>query len=257
MSLRLDRTFSCLLASAAMLVATGAFADITVYARYTLINGDTLTRASYYSPKRMRITAPDGREYIFQSKEKRVGVIDHARQLYWEGPMSRADSIVDRLNAERYQELMANVTEDQKARWAALVSTLNDSIQVREAWEERKIAGYPCARWTTSVGSRMAHERWIARSLDVRNFSEDIQRIVLASVPDPLGSAFARMIIQASSVDGLPLATSATFRTLTVTGSYSWEAFRVGTDRIPDSAWEVPKDYRRAQWSDVSKKAAP
>src|SRR5262249_51676071 len=71
--------------------ARPAAADITVITRYSFINGDTLTRASYYAPKRVRVTAPDGKEFMFNRDNDSVTVINHAAKTYWTGPRALAD----------------------------------------------------------------------------------------------------------------------------------------------------------------------
>ena len=113
-----QRTLWVLVAALA-LAATPAFADITVHAHYTLVSGDTVTRANYFSSHRTRMTAPDGREYLYDARKKRVAIIDHDLQAYWEGPVAQADSIVDSLNAMRYHEVMANVTDEKRAACGA------------------------------------------------------------------------------------------------------------------------------------------
>jgi hypothetical protein len=74
-----------------------AAADITVTSHYTLIGGDTLTRDSYYSSKRIRVTGPDGKEFLFNAKTDTVTVIDHATERYWTGPRALADSLAAKL----------------------------------------------------------------------------------------------------------------------------------------------------------------
>ena len=75
------------LVAAGMLAATCGWADTTLHIHFTLVNGDTLSRPNYYTQKKMRATAPDGREYIYIAKGKRVTVIDHPTRTYWEGPL--------------------------------------------------------------------------------------------------------------------------------------------------------------------------
>ena len=104
----------CVLVAASALAAAPALADVTLHAHYTFMSGDTATRTNYYASHRMRMTAPDGREYLYDARKKRVAVIDHTIRAYWEGPMARADSIVDSLNAMRYRELMASVTAEKR-----------------------------------------------------------------------------------------------------------------------------------------------
>jgi hypothetical protein len=253
---RLRAALVLVLVLAGTLTATGAWADTTLHIHFTLVNGDTVSRANYYTGKRMRATAPDGREYIFISKGKRVTVIDHPTKTYWEGSLATADSIVDSLNAMRYREVMSRVTEEQKATWPGIIQSINESIRVDKAWEQRKIAGYSCARWTVSAGSWMTNDRWVAAALLLPNYSPDFQRVLLASVANPLAKAYAKMVISATEIDGLVLASSATFRTPSTSGSYSWETYEIESTKIPDSVWKVPPDYRRMTWSDVQKARA-
>ena len=120
--------------------------------------------------------------------------------------------------------------------------------------ERRDIAGVSCVRWTVTAGSWLTHDRWLASGLLVANYTPEIERILLASVQEPMAKGFARLLIRANESDGLPLAASTTYRTLASSGSYSWETFQVDYNKIPESAWKIPSDYRRMQWSDVKKR---
>ena len=59
-----------------MLSAWPARADITVFGHYTFANGDTLSRASYYTQKQVRTTLPNGDEIIYDDREQRLGRLD-------------------------------------------------------------------------------------------------------------------------------------------------------------------------------------
>ena len=245
----------CVLVAALALAATQAFADITLHAHYTLVSGDTVTRANYFSSHRTRVTAPDGREYMYEARNKRVAIIDHELKAYWEGPAAQADSIVDSLNVMRYHEVMANVTDEKRAAWVQLVASINDSIRVTKGWQDRLIADYHCTLVTVSAGPRMQNNRWMAAALSVPKYSAELERVVVASVPDVLGRAFAKMVIGAAAeVSGITLAADATYQTLTSSGHYAWETYWVeSSSKIPDTAWTIPEGYRRLQWSDARK----
>ena len=171
--------------------------------------------------------------------------------------MSAADAIVDSLNAMRYREVMSAVTDEQKAAWPQVMQSVNDSLQKQMTSERRDIAGYSCVRWTLTAGSWMTHERWVANDLVVANYKPEIERILLASVPEPMAKGFANLLIRANENDGLVLAASTKYRTMASSGSYSWETFKIDRNKIPESAWKVPSDYRRMQWSDVKKRTRP
>ena len=76
-------------AGLALLAARPALADITVVGRYSFVNGDTATRASYFTSRRIRVSTPDGREVIFDSKAHSVTLIDHRRRVFWNGDLAR------------------------------------------------------------------------------------------------------------------------------------------------------------------------
>ena len=229
------------------LVSTPAAADLTVVGKYTFVNGDTATRVSYYSRKRARSTAPNGMEFIYDTQHGRVTVIDHAKRRYYSGTIAEADSLAERILLQRRQELRPLI-EANRERWAELMSSFSDSILVERSEEETKaIAGYPCTRWTMRGGSYMTHERWAARGLSVPNFGPEMERIVMATVLDPLGAQLMKMLIQMRAQPGLVLKSSTQFRTLTQSGSFAWEATRVESKSIPESAWSVPKDYAKVQ----------
>jgi hypothetical protein len=229
-----------------LLVAQPAFADITVVGHYAFVNGDTATRSSYFTSRRIRVSTPDGREVIFDSKDKRITLIDHQRRVYWDGSLARADSIVDVTDGSRWDLMLRNATDELKAEWTRDMDFPPDSIQVGDGFETRQIAGYPCNRWTVRGGSTMSLERWTAASLAIEPYDETTEGVVLAAVLDPIARAIMSMFWKMEDMTGLCLAASMTFNTPTQHGSFHWEAMKVLGARIPASAWGVPQGYRRA-----------
>jgi hypothetical protein len=234
------------LAASATGFALPAAADITLLSRYTLINGDTLTRASYFTSRRSRMTAPDGKEFMYDGKTKTLTILNHAKQTYWSGPLVRADSIADSILTVSRKQL-AEVAAADQAAWMAKVDAFNKSIHVAQTGRTRKIAGYPTSEWVVSAGDYMQNERWVARSLAVAKFGPEVQKVVMASIMDPLGRQLMKLLIGARSSDGLPLASKTTFHTPTQTGSFSFETIQVVAAPIPDAAWEIPADYKPIQ----------
>jgi len=227
--------------------ALPATADVTVVGKYTFVNGDTATRTSYYSRKRARAVAPNGMELIYDTQLGRVTIIDPAQRRYYSGTIAEADSLAEKILLRRKAELRPKI-EANREKWAQMVSTFNDSIRVdKDEVTIRKIAGYPCNRWTIWAGSYMKHERWSARGLSVPNFAPDAERIVMALTLDPLGSQLMKLMLQMRSQPGLVLQASTDFHTPTQKGSFSWKALSVGSAQIPDSAWSVPTGYTRVQ----------
>ena len=242
-------TVGIALVLAAAVAASGAItpaaADITVVGKYTFANGDTATRASYYSRKRARVTAPNGMEFIYDTQLRRVSVVDHAGRRYYTGTIEEADSLAGLLLLQRRQELRPRI-EANRERWAEMLSAFNDSIQVVQTDETRTIAGYPCTRWVVRGGSYMTHERWVARGLSVPNFGPELERIVMATVLDPLGCQLMKMLIQMREHPGTVLESSTQFQTLTQSGTFTWQATRVDSRQIPEPAWSVPKGYTKS-----------
>jgi len=232
-----------LLSCLATCVALPALADVTVVARHTLVNGDTLTRPSYYSLSRCRVTGPDGKEFMYESKSKTVTVIDHQRKAYYTAPLAQADSIADQMLLESKKQMAQLAAQDQEA-WMAKVAAFNDSIKVTKTMEERRIGAYTCTRWVLTAGSYLEHERWVARSLAVANFAPEVQKVVMASAMDPVGRVLLKLMLNMREIDGLPLAARTKFRTPTQSGSFSFETLHVISTSIPKSAWEIPKDYQ-------------
>src|SRR5262245_22553579 len=218
------RRLNLITAAALLLTAAPAFADITVIGRYTLMNGDTLTRASYYTSKQIRTTLPTGMELIYDEAGRRTALIDHQNRRYWEGPRQVADSVASAIRAERSAALQGTVTPEYRT---AVYSALSDSVRQVQTGEERKIAGYPCSEWVLTAGSYLRQERWVARSLSMPNFGPEVEKVVLATVVDPVGRGLMKLVLQARRVNGLTLAGMIRYRTPTQDGTMSWEALQV------------------------------
>jgi hypothetical protein len=232
---------------AVLVVACGArpaAAELTVVTRYVLVNGDTLVRPSYYSKDRIRVTAPDGREYMFNASGDSVTVINHKNRTYWTGPRSLADSLAKKIMSQSDPEMQARIAAMDPVEYGNRLKAFNDSIQVIAHGRHKKIAGYPCDQWVLVAGSYLRNERWIARSLNVVDYGPEMQKVVMASIPDPLGRQLMRMMIDMRTKQGLVLAGSAKFRTLKRSGSFSFEAISVKSGTIPRSVWSVPAGYK-------------
>lgn len=243
--MRTKRGFALALFLSTAVVAPAA-ADVTVVGKYTFVNGDTATRTSYYARKRARVTAPNGMDFIYDTINDRVTVIDPAKRRYYSGTTAEADSLAGSILLKRHEELRPKI-EANREKWSEIMSTFNDSVHVDKSDETRTIAGYPCTRWTMRAGSYMTHERWSARGLSVPNFGPDLQRVVLATVLDPLGGQLLKLLIQMRDQPGLVLESRTRFHTLTQSGQFAWQALRVGGQPIPDSVWAVPKGYTRVK----------
>ena len=239
------RGFVAALAAAACAWGVPAAADVTLVGKYTFVNGDTATRTSYYSRKRVRVTSPSGMEFIHDTQSRRVTVIDHAQRRYYQGTIEEADSVATQILLQRREELRPLIEANREV-WAQRMKGFNDSIRVIETEEVRTIAGYPSTRWMMLAGQYMTHERWVARGLSVPNFGPELEKVVMASVLDPLGRQLMKMLIQMREHPGTVLKSSTQFRTPTQTGSFSWEAIRVGSEKIPESAWSPPAGYTKA-----------
>ena len=233
------------LAGLLMLIALPAAADITVTGHYSLANGDTLTRKSYYTRHRLRTTLPNGDEVIYDHSSKRIALVDHAQKRFWEGPLAQADSIAARIRSERSKAFMANATPELKARISDLYAALTDSVRTEKTEETRKISSYPCTKWVLTAGPHLRQERWVARSLAMPDFAPEVEKVVLATVMDPLGRGLMKLILQSRATDGMTLAAHMSFSTLSQDGEMSWEAVRVVSGTIGKDAWVVPAGYTR------------
>ena len=224
-----------------------AAADVTVVGKYTFVNGDTATRTSYYSRKRARAVAPNGMEFIYDTQLSRVTIIDATKHRYYRATIAEAESLAEQILLKRRAELRPQIEANQE-KWAQLLSSLSDSIRVdKHESETQTLAGYPCTRWTLLGGSYMTHDRWAARGLSVPSFGPELEKIVMATALDPLGAQLMKLLLQMRAQPGLVLKSSTQFRTLTQSGSFSWEALRVDSRPIPDSVWAAPAGYTRVK----------
>ena len=221
-----------------------AGADITVLNRWILVNGDTLMRFNYYSQKRVRVTAPDGREYMFAAKGDTVTVIDHGLRKYWTGPRVHADSVARGIMAANREGVPEMAVTDPVA-WGEQIEAFNKSIRIEPGNKQRKIAGYPTDLWIVSVGSYLHNEQWNARSLTFPNYGPELQKAIMASIKDPLGRQLMRLIIDSKEGQGTALAGRTMFRTLDREGSFEFEAQKVSNKKIPAGAWAIPAGYER------------
>lgn len=228
---------------ALVLFATPALADITVTTRYTLVNGDTLTRNNYYTRKQLRVTNFDGKEFLFNAKSDTVTVIDHANRRYWTGPRAYADSVARGI-MNRNREGVPDEAVTDPVAWGEKLQAFNDAIKVEPTMKQKSVAGVLCDQWILSAGSWLHNERWIARSLYVPDYGPEMRKTVLATIKDPMGRKLMEMMIGMRDKEGLALAGNATFKTLQKEGSFSFEALKVDSKtKIDRSAWALPEGY--------------
>lgn len=228
-----------------LVTAQPALASLTITGRYTFITGDTATRVSYFTGRRIRVQSPDDQEVMYDSKTGFVTVIDHGRRLYWEGPVALADSIVDGMTRNHWAIFGATATEEQKAGWVSTVESVNDNLAIRKGPGQKRIAGYPCDQWTIESPPYLHLERWVARSLVVPHYDQETYKVATGAVLDPIGRAMMGMFWQTRAVDGLPLGATMTFGTGDQLRSFTWEAVKVDGGPVPESAWAVPAGYAK------------
>ena len=228
-----------------LLFALPAAADVTLVTHYTFANGDTVTRPSYYTSQRVRTTLPNGAEVIYNHKTDELVYVDHEKKRYWQGRRTLADTLLRPLRAQRAKEAGDSLASESTDQWRNLYRALTDSVRLVKTDQRRTIAGYPTVEWVVTAGSVLRQERWIARALDVPDFSPELQNVVISSVMDPLGRGLMRLMLQARELDGLPLAGRIEFTTLSRSGVVTWETLRVIPTKIPDGAWGPPGDYQR------------
>jgi len=242
---RLSAGFAAGSAGLLLLLAHPAAADITLVTHYTFANGDTITRPSYYTTQRVRTTLPNGAEVIYNHKTDELIYVDHAKERYWQGSRSRADSLLRPLRAERAQEVGDSLRSESTDRWRNIYGALTDSVRLQKTDQSRTIAGYPTSEWVLTAGSYLRWERWIARALDVPDFSPELRNVVVSSVMDPLGRGLMRLMVQGRETEGLALAGRIEFTTLAQQGVVIWETQRVIPTKIPNDAWVPPAGYQR------------
>lgn len=235
---------SAILASL-LLSALPARADITLIGHYTLVNGDTLTRPSYYQSRRTRFTMPDGNEVIYNASTKEVIMVNHANQRYWQGPRAAADSVLAIVRAERNQAAKITMTPEVQAEWNRVYAAISDSMRFARTGETRKVGTYTCSMYLLTAGSYLRQERWVARALVIPDFADELQSLVIASVADPVGKGLMKLVVQARDVDGITVGGSMQFKTISLKGQTSWMTQRVISGAIPDSAWLPPAGYTR------------
>jgi hypothetical protein len=178
-------------------------------------------------------------------RRRRRPIINHAQKTYWSGPVTVADSLASLRIVKANQELAPKIEAHQE-EYATLMQTFNSSIQFQMARESKPICGYPTEKWVLSAGEYLYNERWIARSLQVANYAPELEKVMMASVLDPMGRVMMRMLMQQrAQQDGIPLASTVIFKTLTQSGTYTWEATQVLTGEIPSSVWNTPDGYTR------------
>ena len=227
---------------AVVLAAGPARADITVHCKFQLLNGDTLTRASYYDESRVRMTMSDGNEIIYDAKGQEVVFLSHAKKRFWKGPLTRANAIIDSLANERYQAFFS-ASPEQQQKWSAFVSKFNESLKSEALDYVKKIAGRNCEGYMISAGKIVVHTRWIARGIPMPDYLPQIEKLALIPTLDPAGRAIVQLIARAEKGNGLPLGASTEINTMTQKGKFSWEAYTLDTRDIPDTVWQIPEGY--------------
>jgi hypothetical protein len=141
----------------------------------------------------------------------------------------------------------ASITPETRESINRIYNAVTDSVHVVKTGNTRKIAGYPCSQWVLTAGHLMTQERWVARSLDVPDYSSEVEKVVMAAILDPLGSGLMKLVLQARTMDGLGLAGALTYKTVRQQGEFSWEAVSVSSAKIQPEAWKVPDGYQRWQ----------
>jgi len=217
--------------------------DVTVYCKYKFMNGDMLSRPTYYGNGRVRMTLSDANEIIYDVRSKEVIYLNHGKKQFWKGPLDRANAIIDSLTAEKYQAFM-NATPEQRQEQMAYVEQFNTLLESGPEKYVKKIAGKHCEGHQIKSGQVMLHTRWITRDIALTDYVKDLERIELLPTVDPVARSIVGLITRAEKGYGLTLGASTKVNTPTQKGTYSWEAYSIDTRHsIPDSVWKIPEGY--------------
>jgi hypothetical protein len=247
------------LAVLALALALPALADdLTIVSRVSRGDEPPTTATSYLTADRLRITQPDGREFMADMKSGDITMVDGRKKQYsvitkqdLEQLKARMQQQMNSPEMQKAQEQMKNLPPEVQKRMQGAMGGIMSSITVQKTGTTRKVAGYTCENWTVSFGQLSRTEQCMSTELPLpaqawdsyRDFYRDMMGMMGAA--GPMAKSLSDMREKMKDMKGFPMAVTTTTSMMGKPSTTTTEVTEVKRGPIPASVWQVPAGYTK------------
>jgi hypothetical protein len=219
--------------------------------KLTTIGGEQTMR-SFFAPKKMKVTSTQGQHMVILLDQKKVVQINDHESTYSElsfdemegmmkGQMSEMQQHVDQL-----REALKSMPEEQRKQMEGMMKAMGvgrseDPVIVSPTGRRKEIAGYTCEEFTLKQKESIVATVWTTKQIkefnDMRNEFQEFSKQMSSwnMLGKPLVDAMQK-------VEGFPMET-------TMEGGMKSVVTKIERRSIPPSEFEVPKGYKKTQFS--------
>lgn len=249
----------CLLT--AVLAAPAAADELTIVSKVTRGNEPPGTATSYIGNDRVRMSQPEGQEFMMDLRTGQVTVIDGRKKEYYVMTAADAKAVGARMQEQakamepqlkQAQEQMKNMPPQAREAMERMMGGLAAAVTVQKGGS-RKVAGYGCELWTVSLGTMSKTEQCLTMELPFpaqawdryREAAEGMKSAMAAM--GPMAKGLSELQEKTKDMKGIPLWSEQTTSVFGKTQTTLTEVTEVRKGAIPDSAWQVPAGYKQVE----------
>jgi hypothetical protein len=242
-----------------LLAAAAAAEDLTIVSKVTRGSEPPGTATSYIGAAGVRMTQPEGQEFMVELQSGRMTVIDGRKKEYYvitpEDLKAAGARMQEQMKAmepqmKQAQEQMKNAPPQARELMEKMMGGLGASVTVQKG-SSKKVAGYNCDLWTVSFGQVSKTEQCLTSELPFpaqswdryREYAESMKATLAAM--GPMGKGLADLGEKTKEMKGIPLWSSSTTSVFGKTTTSTSEVTEIRKGPIPDSVWQVPAGYKQ------------
>jgi hypothetical protein len=243
----------------ALLALPAAAEDLTIVSKVTRGGEAPGTATSYIGAAGVRMSQPEGQEFMVDLQSGRMTVIDGRKKEYYVVTPEDLKAVSARMQEQmkamepqlkQAQEQMKNMPPEARQAMEKMMGGLAASVTVQKGGS-KKVAGYSCDLWTVSIGAMSKTEQCLTNDLPFptqawdryREYAESMKGALTAL--GPMGKGLSDLKEKTKDMQGIPLWTSSTTSVLGKTTSTVSEVTEVRKGPIPESAWQLPAGYKQ------------
>jgi hypothetical protein len=257
----MHRGLSLALVACALCALTAAADELTIVSKVTKNDGAPGTATSYIGTSHVRMAQPDGREMMIDLQSGDTTVLDGHRREYFvvtaEDLKAASALMQEKMKAmqpqlQQAQEKMKDMPPQARAAMEKMMGSMSTAVTVQKG-ATRTIAGYSCDVWTMAIGSISKTEQCLSSALPFpaqawdryRELAESM-KATMASL-GPMGKGISDIQEKTKDMKGVPLWSSTTTSVMGKTDTSVSEVTEVRKGAIPDSAWQIPADFKKVE----------
>jgi uncharacterized protein (DUF2141 family) len=223
------------LAVAAGVAAPAAAEDLTIVSKTVVGKDAPITTTQYFTADKIR-TSDGENDTIFDVTSGRIWVLDSKKKEYFEFTRDEMAAAMSQL-----EQQLSGPALDILAKMGGAKQI---EAKVEKVGPARKVAGYDCDTYVTTVADSLRYEVCAAPALTVPPAYFDALKARYA-VLGPMAKRFDKSFEEMKKIKGFPLAMTASVNLMMIRQDVRSEATEVKKGPVAASVFAVPAGYTK------------